>query len=64
MLNPNPMTLFREESPTVAYSPMAKAAGASREEIRDTILLTLTISGVKGVVSCLPAALACHENCQ
>jgi hypothetical protein len=31
--------------------------GAAREEIRDTILLTLTVSGVSGVPACLAPAL-------
>ncbi len=45
-----------------AHVPMAKAAGATREELRDTVLLTLTVSGVKGVTSCLVPALDAYEN--
>jgi len=37
-----------------AHIPMAKAAGASREEVIDAILMTLTVSGIRGVVH-LPA---------
>jgi alkylhydroperoxidase/carboxymuconolactone decarboxylase family protein YurZ len=37
---------------------MAKKLGATREEIRDTILITLSVCGLKGVASCLPTA---HE---
>lgn len=37
-----------------AHIPMAKAAGASREEVVDAILMTLTVSGIRGVVHCLP----------
>ena len=44
------------------YVPMAKSAGATREEIRDTILLTLSTSGLKGVVSCLPVALKAYDE--
>ncbi|MDF2987519.1 MAG: Carboxymuconolactone decarboxylase [Eubacterium sp.] len=47
----------------VAHTPMAKQAGASREELKDAVLLTLTVSGIKGVVSCLPAALSAYDNC-
>lgn len=44
------------------HVPMAKKLGATREEIKDTILLTLTTSGLKGVVSCLPKALESFDN--
>lgn len=46
----------------IAHTPMAKQAGATREELKDTILLTLTVSGIKGVVSCLPAALEIYDH--
>jgi len=46
-----------------AHTPMAKSAGATREEIRDTIVLTLAVSGVKGIVTCLPGALDIYDNC-
>ena len=39
------------------HVPMAKKAGASREEVKDAILITLTVCGLKGVASCLPVAL-------
>lgn len=47
----------------IAHTPMAKQAGATREELKDTILLTLTVSGIKGIVYCLPAALSTYDNC-
>ena len=40
---------------------MAKKLGATREEIKDTILITLTVCGLKGVVSCLPVALDVYD---
>jgi alkylhydroperoxidase/carboxymuconolactone decarboxylase family protein YurZ len=43
------------------HVPMAKQAGATREEIIDTILLTLTICGLKGVTGCLPIALDMYD---
>ena len=46
-----------------AHVPMAKAHGATRNEIRDTILLTLTVSGVTGFAHCLVPALETYENC-
>ncbi|MEA4907364.1 MAG: carboxymuconolactone decarboxylase family protein [Anaerolineaceae bacterium] len=46
----------------IAHTPMAKAAGASREEIRDTVLLTLTVCGVRGVVNCLSPALEAYGD--
>ena len=44
------------------HVPMAKQAGASREEIRDAILITLTVCGLKGVASCLPLALDVYDK--
>jgi alkylhydroperoxidase/carboxymuconolactone decarboxylase family protein YurZ len=41
---------------------MAKKLGASREEIRDTILITLSVCGLKGVASCLPTALEVYDK--
>jgi len=45
-----------------AHIPMAKAAGASREEVIDAILMTLTVSGIRGVVHCLPEAVKQYEK--
>lgn len=45
-----------------AHIPMAKKLGASKEEVVDAILLTLTVSGIKGVVSCLPDAVRHFEE--
>jgi len=44
------------------HVPMAKKLGANREEIKDTILITLTVCGLKGVVSCLPTALKIYDK--
>jgi alkylhydroperoxidase/carboxymuconolactone decarboxylase family protein YurZ len=41
---------------------MAKNLGVTREEIRDTILITLSVCGLKGVASCLPAALEIYDE--
>lgn len=44
------------------HVPMAKALGATRDEIKDTILLTLTVVGIKGVVTALPEALKAYDE--
>lgn len=46
-----------DEMAVKAHVPMAKQAGATREEVVDAILMTLTVSGVRGVVHCLPGAV-------
>ena len=45
-----------------AHVPMARAAGATREEVIDAILMTLTVSGIRGVVHCLPEAVKQFEK--
>jgi alkylhydroperoxidase/carboxymuconolactone decarboxylase family protein YurZ len=47
-----------------AHVPMLKAAGGIRSELRDTILLTLTVCGIKGVASCLTSSLDAFDQCQ
>lgn len=44
------------------HVPMAKAAGATRQEIRDTVLLSISVSGLKGVSQILPLALEQYDN--
>ncbi len=41
---------------------MAKELGATREEIKDSILISLSVCGLNGVVSCLPVALAVYDG--
>jgi len=43
---------------------MAKRLGATREEIRDTILITLSVCGLKGVASCLETALDVYDKAE
>ncbi len=45
-----------------AHVPMARQAGATREEILGAIVLTLTVSGVSGVMRCLAPALAAYDQ--
>lgn len=43
------------------HIPMAKQAGASRDEIKDTILLSLTVTGLKAI-ELLQPALEIYDN--
>jgi len=45
------------------HVPMAKKLGASRDEIKETILLTLTVCGLKGINTCLLPALDSYDRC-
>jgi len=44
------------------HVPMAKKLGATREEIKDTILITLSVCGLKGVAGSLPLALEIYDK--
>jgi AhpD family alkylhydroperoxidase len=46
----------------VAHAGMARKAGASRADLRDAILMTLMVSGIRGVVTCLAPALSAWES--
>jgi alkylhydroperoxidase/carboxymuconolactone decarboxylase family protein YurZ len=46
----------------VAHVPMAKQAGATWDEIKGAILLTLTVSGVSGVLACLAPAMEAYKR--
>ncbi len=51
-----------DETAVIFHVPMAKQAGASRDEVKETILLTLTVCGLKGVNTCLIKALEIYDN--
>lgn len=51
-----------DETAVRFHVPMAKQLGATRQEVVDAILITLTVSGIKGVVSCLPGAIQYFEK--
>lgn len=53
---------IRDQMAVKAHVPMAKAAGATKEEVVDAILMTLPVSGIRGVVTCLPEAVAQFEK--
>ncbi len=44
------------------HVPMAKQLGATKEEVKDAILMTLTVSGIKGVATCLPGAMSIFDT--
>ena len=44
------------------HVPMAKQLGATKEEVKDAILMTLTVSGIKGVATCLPDAMSIFDT--
>jgi alkylhydroperoxidase/carboxymuconolactone decarboxylase family protein YurZ len=46
----------------LVHVPFAKKLGASREEIRETVLLTLTVVGLKGVNTALAGALEAYDK--
>lgn len=50
-----------DEMAVNAHVPMAKAAGATKAEVVDAILMTLTVSGIRGVVTCLPGVVKQFE---
>lgn len=47
-------TAMGDELAVRAHIPMAKSLGASREEMIDAVLMTLTVSGIAGVLKVLP----------
>jgi len=58
------MKVVSDDSNAIKYHvPMAKAAGASREEIRYVIAMSITVTGLKGISKYLPEALNAFDNC-
>ncbi len=51
-----------ETSAVLAHIPMAKRDGATRDEIKETIIMTTTVCGIKGVASCLAEALDLYDS--
>ena len=51
-----------EDGAVAAHAAMAKKAGASRDEVRGAVLVSLMTSGVTGVSACLGAALDSWDN--
>lgn len=55
-------TALGDDMAVKAHLPMAKALGATREEVTDAILLTLTVSGISGIIRCLPEVVRIYEE--
>ena len=51
-----------EVGAVIAHAGYAKQAGATREEIRGAVLITMMTNGSHGVSSCLAAALDAYDN--
>lgn len=51
-----------DEAALKFHVPMAKSLGATKAEVVDAILLTLTVSGIRGIVTCLPGAVEQFEE--
>jgi AhpD family alkylhydroperoxidase len=51
-----------DDAAVKAHIPMARAVGATREEVIDAILMTVTVSGIRGVAHCLPDAVEQFEK--
>jgi alkylhydroperoxidase/carboxymuconolactone decarboxylase family protein YurZ len=50
-----------DKTAVMFHIPMAKKTGATRDEIKDTVLLTLTVNGLKGL-EYLPSALEIYDG--
>ena len=46
----------------LVHVSFAKKTGASREELRETVLLTLTAVGLKGINTALAAVLEAYDK--
>jgi alkylhydroperoxidase/carboxymuconolactone decarboxylase family protein YurZ len=57
------MKVVTDDKNAVFYHiPMAKAAGASRDEIKETIVLSLTVTGLKSISTFLSEALKIYDK--
>ncbi len=57
------MKVVADDKNAVYYHiPMAKAVGASRDEIKETIVLSLTVTGLKSISTFLWRALEIYDN--
>lgn len=55
-------TAMGDDTAVKFHVPMAKQLGATKAEVVDAILMSLTVSGIRGVVMCLPDAVALYEE--
>ncbi|MDR0415690.1 MAG: carboxymuconolactone decarboxylase family protein [Prevotellaceae bacterium] len=53
-----------ETTAVTSHVPMAKQAGATRDELKEAILMTTTVCGIKGIASCLIPALEAYDHAE
>jgi AhpD family alkylhydroperoxidase len=53
-----------ETTAVTSHVPMAKRAGATRDELKEAIVMTTTVCGIKGVASCLIPALEAYDDAE
>ncbi|NOY36282.1 MAG: carboxymuconolactone decarboxylase family protein [Chlorobi bacterium] len=59
------MKVVADDRNAIKYHvPLARAAGATRDEVKDVILLSLTVNGLKGISMYLPEALEAYDGNQ
>jgi alkylhydroperoxidase/carboxymuconolactone decarboxylase family protein YurZ len=51
-----------DQGAALANVPLVKKLGASREELRETVLLTLTVVGLKGITTALASVLEAYDK--
>ena len=51
-----------EAGSVAAHAGFAKRAGATRDEVRGAVLVSLMTDGISGVSSCLPAAMEAYDR--
>ncbi|HWB27167.1 MAG TPA: carboxymuconolactone decarboxylase family protein [Chitinophagaceae bacterium] len=44
------------------HVPMAKSLGATRAEVKDALLITVTVCGIQAIANCLPAAMEIYDR--
>ncbi|GHT64964.1 hypothetical protein AGMMS50239_23690 [Bacteroidia bacterium] len=53
-----------ETTAVTAHVPITKKAGATRDELKEAIIQTTTVCGIKGIASCLIPALEAYDNAE
>jgi AhpD family alkylhydroperoxidase len=51
-----------ETTAVTSHVPSAKQAGATRDELKEAIVMTAVVCGIKGIASCLIPALEAYDN--
>jgi len=51
-----------QPGPVAAHTRFAKKAGATRDEVRGAVLVSMATNGVTGIASTLAAALDAYDN--